>query len=39
MAIRMKVNGEERVFEIDPDTPLLWALRDDLRPGGVAGSQ
>jgi aerobic-type carbon monoxide dehydrogenase small subunit (CoxS/CutS family) len=36
MAIRMKVNGEERVFEIDPDTPLLWALRDDL---GLIGTK
>jgi len=28
---RLRVNGEDRELSIDPDTPLLWALRDKLR--------
>ena len=26
--IRLKVNGQERTFEGDPEMPLLWYLRD-----------
>src|SRR5256714_9693359 len=26
--IRLKVNGQEKTFEGDPDMPLLWYLRD-----------
>ena len=26
--IRLKVNGREQTFDGDPDTPLLWYLRD-----------
>ena len=26
--IRLKVNGNERTFDGDPDMPLLWYLRD-----------
>ena len=26
--IRLKVNGKERMFDGDPDMPLLWYLRD-----------
>jgi isoquinoline 1-oxidoreductase subunit alpha len=26
--IRLKVNGQERTFDGDPDMPLLWYLRD-----------
>lgn len=26
--IRLKVNGQEKTFEGDPDMPLLWFLRD-----------
>ena len=29
------VNGEERTLDIDPETPLLWVLRDDLRLTGT----
>lgn len=34
MAIRVNVNGEVRTVDVDPDTPLLWVLRDQL---GVLG--
>jgi isoquinoline 1-oxidoreductase alpha subunit len=35
--IRLKVNGELRSLgDIDPDTPLLWALRDTL---GLLGTK
>ena len=29
------VNGERRTVEADPDTPLLWVLRDDLHLSGT----
>lgn len=34
MQITLKVNGEQRGLDVDGDTPLLWALRDEL---GVTG--
>lgn len=34
--IKLKVNGVERSFDGDPDTPLLWYLRDEL---GLTGSK
>ena len=36
MAITLTVNGEKRSIEIEPDTPLLWVLRDTL---GLAGTK
>ena len=24
----MRINGEQRRFEADPDMPMLWAVRD-----------
>lgn len=36
MAITFQVNGVERTFDIDDDTPLLWALRDEL---GLTGTK
>lgn len=33
--IDLKVNGETRRVDIDPDTPLLWALRDALNLKGT----
>jgi len=30
MAIKVSVNGEVRTVDVDPDTPLLWVLRDQL---------
>lgn len=35
MAFTFTVNGEERVVDSDPDTPLLWVLRDELRLTGT----
>ena len=36
MAITMIVNGEERAVEVEPDMPLLWALRETL---GLTGTK
>lgn len=36
MSIRMRVNGVERALEVDPEMPLLWALRDVL---GLTGTR
>ena len=32
--IKLKVNGQERSFDGDPDMPLLWYLRDELQLTG-----
>lgn len=32
---KFTVNGREVELDIDPDTPLLWALRDELRLTGT----
>ena len=31
----LRVNGASRRVDVDPDTPLLWVLRDDLRLTGT----
>lgn len=36
MTIRLRVNGEEKDLEVEPDMPLLWALRDVL---GLTGTK
>jgi isoquinoline 1-oxidoreductase alpha subunit len=36
MAIAITVNGESRSLDVEPDTPLLWALRDTL---GLTGTK
>lgn len=28
--MQLKVNGQAKTVEVDPETPLLWVLRDDL---------
>ena len=33
--IVLAVNGERRTVEVDPEKPLLWVLRDDLRLTGA----
>jgi len=33
--MELSVNGERRTFEGDPEKPLLWVLRDDLRLTGT----
>ena len=35
MAYTIKVNGQTRTVDVDPDTPLLWALRDALDMRGT----
>ena len=34
--IRLNVNGKDHSLEVDPDTPLLWVLREDL---GLTGTK
>jgi len=36
MSITLKVNGEERVLDVEPDAPLLWVIRDEL---GLTGTK
>jgi isoquinoline 1-oxidoreductase subunit alpha len=36
MAVTLNVNGADVAVEAPPDTPLLWALRDDL---GLTGTK
>ena len=33
--LQLKVNGQQHTLDIDPDTPLLWALRDHLNLCGT----
>lgn len=33
--IKFTVNGKPQVLELDPETPLLWALRDHLNMTGT----
>ena len=36
MAITLNVNGQTRSVDVEPDTPLLWVLRDTL---GLTGTR
>ena len=36
MPITLTVNGQRRALDIDPDTPLLWAIRETL---GLTGTK
>lgn len=36
MAVTVTVNGQTRALDIDPETPLLWAIRDTL---GLTGTK
>lgn len=33
--MKIAVNGVERVVEFEPDTPLLWVIRDELKLKGT----
>lgn len=33
--MKINVNGVERSVEFDPDTPLLWVIRDELKLKGT----
>ncbi|BAN48377.1 (2Fe-2S)-binding protein [Metapseudomonas resinovorans] len=35
MALTLKINGVEHSVDVDPDTPLLWVLRDVLGMTGT----
>ncbi|MEP2706565.1 MAG: (2Fe-2S)-binding protein [Roseibium sp.] len=35
MSVTLKINGETRTLDADPESPLLWALRDDLGMTGT----
>ena len=34
-ALTLRVNGKDRTTDVDPDTPLLWVLRDSLGLPGT----
>lgn len=34
MVLKLTINGQAKAADVDPDTPLLWALRDTL---GITG--
>jgi isoquinoline 1-oxidoreductase alpha subunit len=36
MPIAIRINGHDRSLDVEPDTPLLWALRDTL---GLTGTK
>jgi len=36
MSVRFRVNGVERTLDVDPEMPILWALRDIL---GLTGTK
>jgi len=36
MAIKLNVNGRDHAVDVDPETPLLWVLRDAL---GLTGTK
>jgi isoquinoline 1-oxidoreductase alpha subunit len=36
MPIELNVNSNPRALDVDPDTPLLWAIREDL---GLTGTK
>ncbi|MGB0847775.1 MAG: (2Fe-2S)-binding protein [Thiolinea sp.] len=35
MSIMLKINGEQKEITADADTPLLWAIRDELELTGT----
>jgi isoquinoline 1-oxidoreductase alpha subunit len=35
MATTISINGEKRAIDADPETPLLWVVRDDLKLTGT----
>ena len=36
MSVTFKLNGQEQSLDIDPETPLLWAIRDSI---GLTGTK
>ena len=35
MAVKLNINGKDVTLQSSPDTPLLWALRDELNLTGT----
>jgi isoquinoline 1-oxidoreductase alpha subunit len=35
VALTLNVNGRQQQLDVDPETPLLWVLRDELRLTGT----
>ncbi|MBO6756879.1 MAG: (2Fe-2S)-binding protein [Roseibium sp.] len=35
MSVTLTINGEARTIDADPETPLLWVLRDNLQMTGT----
>jgi aerobic-type carbon monoxide dehydrogenase small subunit (CoxS/CutS family) len=35
MGITLEINGSNREVEADPDTPLLWVIRDNIELTGT----
>ena len=35
MAVTLSINGKTQVLDVEPDTPLLYVLRDDLALHGA----
>lgn len=33
--LTIKINGKERSVDVDPNTPLLWVIRDELKLTGT----
>ncbi len=36
MSVRVRVNGQDHVLDVDPEMPILWAIRDVL---GLTGTK
>ncbi len=36
MGITLTVNGQSHAIDVDPDSPLLWAIRDTI---GLTGTK
>ncbi|HEY9345716.1 MAG TPA: 2Fe-2S iron-sulfur cluster-binding protein, partial [Inquilinus sp.] len=36
MAFTLRINGSERSVDVEPDTPLLWVLREQI---GLTGTK
>lgn len=35
MSVTFSINGEKRTLDVDPETPLLWVIRDELKLTGT----
>ncbi len=35
MAVNVTINGKKTTIDVEPDTPLLWVLRDELKLTGT----